>query len=140
MGRTTRRVKERTTWAVWLAIGAAFGLLGVAVGAAGTHALEGRIDADAMDTLRTAVRFQMQHAIALVALGGAAKVWRSRATTVCGALFAFGVVVFCGSLYALALFDAKPFGAVAPVGGLALMAGWGALAVGAVVDLLRRRK
>ena len=119
-------------WAAWVSAGAILGLLGVAMGAAGTHALEGRLNPDALDTLETAVRFQMYHAIALVAVGGLGSVWKSRTVTITCGLLTFGVVVFCGSLYLIALADIGAFGAVAPVGGLSLMAGWGALAVGAV--------
>ena len=119
-------------WAVWVAAGAILGLLGVAMGAAGTHALEGRLDADALDTLETAVRFQMYHAIALIAVGGLGSVWESRAVALTCGLLTFGIVVFCGSLYLIALADIGAFGAVAPVGGLSLMAGWGVLALGAL--------
>ncbi|MCY4655130.1 MAG: DUF423 domain-containing protein [Dehalococcoidia bacterium] len=119
------------SWAVWVAAGAILGLLGVAMGAAGTHALEGRLDADALDTLETAVRFQMYHSIALVAVGGLGYMWNSRAVSISCGLLTFGVIVFCGSLYLIALADIGAFGAVAPVGGLSLMAGWGTLAVGA---------
>ena len=68
-------------WALWLCVGAALGGLGVAIGAAGAHALEGRIDSDALDTLETAVRFQMYHGIALAGLGVAARVWRTGVVT-----------------------------------------------------------
>ncbi len=122
-------------WAAWVAAGAVLGLLGVVMGAAGTHALEGRLDTDALDTLETAVRFQMYHAIALVAVGGLGSVWKSRAVAITCGLLTFGVVVFCGSLYLIAFADIGVFGAVAPVGGLSLMAGWGTLAVGAIRHL-----
>ena len=106
------------------------------MGAAGTHALEGRLDPDALDTLETAVRFQMYHAIALVAVGGLGSVWNSRAVPITCGLLTFGIIVFCGSLYLIALADIGVFGAVAPVGGLSLMAGWGSLAVGAISRLI----
>lgn len=120
------------SWAAWVAVGAILGLLGVAMGAAGTHALEDRLDSDALDTLETAVRFQMYHAIALVAVGWLGSVWRSRAVAISCGLLTFGVIVFCGSLYLIALADISAFGAVAPVGGLSLMAGWGSLAIGTI--------
>ena len=107
------------------------GLLGVAMGAAGTHALESRLDADALDTLETATRFQMYHAIALVAFGGLGRVWKSRAVAISCGLLTFGSIVFCGSLYLIALADISAFGAVAPVGGVSLMTGWATLSVGA---------
>ena len=117
------------SWAAWVVVGAILGLLGVAMGAAGTHTLEDRLDAEALDTLETSVRFQMYHAIALVAVGALGSVWKSRAVTISCGLLTFGVIVFCGSLYLIALADIGVFGAVAPVGGLSLMAGWGALAI-----------
>ena len=120
------------SWAAWVAAGAILGLLGVVMGAAGTHALEGRLDADALDTLETAVRFQMYHSIALIAIGALGRAWKSRAVTVSCGLLTFGMIVFCGSLYLIALADIGAFGAVAPVGGLSLMAGWGSLAIGAL--------
>ena len=124
-------------WALWLCIGAALGGLGVAIGAAGAHTLEGRIDSDALDTLETAVRFQMYHGIALVGFGAVARVWQSRAVTLAAVLIAIGTVIFCGSLYVIALLDVGIFGAVAPVGGLSLMAGWAALAIGAGIKLFQ---
>ena len=123
-------------WAIWVAAGATLGLLGVAMGAAGTHALESRLDADALDTLETAARFQMYHAVALVAIGALGRVWSGRAVVVACGLLTFGTVVFCGSLYLIALADIGAFGAVAPVGGVSLMAGWGCLAVGAALRFI----
>ena len=123
-----------SAWVLWVTAGGFLGLFGVAMGAAGTHALEGRVAADSLDTVETAVRFQMYHAIALVALGGLSRVWRTRFVTWAGGLLLFGTIIFCGSLYLLALLDIGVFGAVAPVGGLSLMAGWAALAVGGVID------
>ena len=127
-------------WSLWICVGAALGGLAVAVGAAGTHLLETRIDSDSLDTLETAVRFQMYHAIALIVLGILASAWPVRVVTVSAVLLSVGVVIFCGSLYILALSDLAIFGAVAPVGGLSLMAGWAVLAFGAGARLLRRGK
>ena len=130
----------RHSWALWVCVGAVLGGLGVAIGAAGTHALEDRIDSDSLDTLETAVRFQMYHAIALIGIGAAAKVWQSRTLPIAGTLLSVGTIVFCGSLYLLALLDIGLFGAVAPVGGLSLMAGWAALAFGAGIEFIQRTK
>ena len=138
--RTGATGRVQHWWALWLCVGAALGGLGVAIGAAGTHALEGRIDSDSLDTLETAVRFQMYHGISLVGLGAVAKVWPSRVVTAAALLMAIGTVIFCASLYILALLDIGVFGAVAPVGGLSLMAGWAALAIGAGVEFTRRTK
>lgn len=135
--RTGTTGHTQSYWTLWLCVGAALGGLGVAIGAAGAHALEGRIDSDALDTLETAVRFQMYHGIALAGLGVAAKVWRSGVVTLAAVLMAAGTVVFCGSLYILALLDIGAFGAVAPVGGLSLIASWAVLAVGAGIEFIK---
>ncbi len=114
---------------VWIGAGAALGLLGVLAGAAGTHVLRGGIDASALDTFETAVRFQMYHAFALLVTGVLADRWRSRWTDAAGWLFVLGVLLFSGSLYGLALSGIGVLGAIAPVGGLSLMLAWAALAI-----------
>ncbi len=118
---------------VWLCVGAALGLLAVAAGAAGAHALRDALDADALRVFETAARFQMYHALALLATGLLAMRRQSRWVVAAGALFALGTLLFSGSLYALALTGAGMLGAVAPVGGVCLMAGWGMLGVAAIV-------
>ena len=80
----------------------------------------------------TAARFQMYHALALLATGLLAMRRRTRWVVAAGALFALGTLLFSGSLYALALTGAGMLGAVAPVGGVCLMAGWGMLGIAAV--------
>lgn len=117
---------------IWLAMGALFGLLAVVAGAAGTHALRDSLDTDALRVFETAARFQMYHALALLAVGLLAIRLRSLALSVAGALFALGTLLFSGSLYALALSGVGVLGAVAPVGGVCLMAGWAALAIAAL--------
>ena len=116
----------------WIALGAVFGLLGVVTGAAGTHLLESRLDADSLDTLETAVRFQMYHALALLVVGALAGTWGHRMLNLTGWLFTSGVVLFSGSLYLLSFTDTGAFGAVAPIGGLALISGWASLLIAAL--------
>lgn len=79
----------------------------------------------------TGVRYQMYHALALVAAGALARVAPSRAAAWAGGLWVAGVVIFSGTLYALALTGLRWFGAITPVGGVLLLAGWLALAVAA---------
>ena len=124
---------DMTDGRVWLCVGAALGLLAVVAGAAGTHALRDALEADALRVFETAARFQMYHALALLATGLLAMRRQSRWVVAAGALFALGTLLFSGSLYALALTGASMLGAVAPVGGVCLMAGWGMLGVAAVV-------
>lgn len=114
---------ERT----FLILAAIFGLTAVAMGAAGAHALEKRLDPQALQWVDTAVRYQMWHALAL--LGAAAlTAWKPAASlSVAGWAWAAGIVLFCGALYALALTGVRGFAHVAPFGGFALIAGWAAL-------------
>ena len=81
---------------------------------------------DAKD--ETGVRYHMYHALGLFAVAWAASRWPSGATTAAGWLLIVGIVIFSGSLYALVLTGQRWLGAVTPVGGLALIAGWAALA------------
>lgn len=115
---------------LWIAVGAFFGLLSVVAGALAVHSLRGVLEAGALDTFGTAARFQMYHALALLATGLLADRLRSRLITWAGGLFTAGTVIFSGSLYILALTGIGAFGAVAPVGGLSLIAGWTALIFG----------
>ena len=117
---------------VWVAVGAAFGLLAVVAGAAGVHALRDTIDADALNTFETAVRFQMFHALALLAIGSLSGRWTSGLVDAAGWLFIAGVLIFSGSLYILAITGIGVFGAIAPIGGLCLMSGWAMLIIGAM--------
>ena len=115
---------------LWIAVGAFFGLLSVVAGALAVHSLRGVLEAGALDTFGTAARFQMYHALALLATGLLADRIKSRLITLAGGLFTAGTVIFSGSLYILALTGIGAFGAVAPVGGLSLIAGWTALIFG----------
>ena len=117
--------------AIIIAIAAIFGLISVIAGAAGTHALRDTLDAGALRTFETAARFQMYHALALIAIGILSIHWQTRALTVSAALFTLGILLFSGSLYILALSGIGIFGAIAPIGGICLMAGWATLAFAA---------
>ncbi len=107
------------------------GLLGVGFGAFGAHALEARLTPELLAVFETGVRYQMYHAFALLAAAWGWARWPSRAFAIAGWLFIGGIVVFSGSLYALALTGIKGLGAVTPVGGLAFLGGWLCLAIGA---------
>ncbi|BAZ84719.1 DUF423 domain-containing protein [Dolichospermum compactum] len=115
----------------FLTIAAIFGGLSVAGGAFGAHALREKISARALEIFDTGSRYQMYHALALVLVAILISHLENppRTLLVSGWLFMIGVVIFSGSLYALSLTGIKSLGAVAPLGGLALMLGWAALAV-----------
>lgn len=111
----------------YLAFGAISAGLAVALGAFAAHALKMRLDPQALATFEVAVRYQMYHALALVAVGLLAERHESRLLGVSGALFVAGTVLFSGSLYALSLSGVTWLGAITPFGGVAFLSGWGCL-------------
>lgn len=113
---------------VFFAVGAVLAGLGVAAGAFGAHGLRARLEPEMLVVYETAVRYQMYHALALLAVGWAAGRWPGSGAALAGWLFVTGIVVFSGSLYVLALTGTRWLGAVTPLGGLAFLAGWVALA------------
>jgi uncharacterized membrane protein YgdD (TMEM256/DUF423 family) len=116
----------------WLAVGAVNGLVSVAAGAFGAHALKSRLSPDLLAVFETGARYQMFHALALVAVGLLQLVRPTLPLDGAGSSFLAGIVLFSGSLYALALTGQRAIGAITPVGGVALLAGWTLLALAAV--------
>ena len=112
-----------TTWAGIL------GFLAVAFGAFGAHMLRDRISTESMQIFQTGVQYHMAHALALLGLSALAT--RVRFASAIGWLFIFGVLVFSGSLYLLAITGERWLGAITPIGGLCFLLGWALLAVGA---------
>ena len=108
-------------------LGCVAAFLAVGAGAFGAHALESRLSADRLGTFELAARYQMYHALALLAVGWACTRWPGAMTTGSGWMFVVGIVVFCGSLYALALGAPRWFGAITPIGGVSFLIGWGML-------------
>jgi uncharacterized membrane protein YgdD (TMEM256/DUF423 family) len=111
----------------WIWIAAAFGATGVILGAFGAHALEARLDDHALASWRTAVQYQLIHAVALLALAlrsaeGGPQIqlpaW----------LFSLGITLFSGSIYLLVLTTLRWPGPLTPLGGLCFIAGWVSLA------------
>ena len=103
--------------------GAKLALLAVALGAFGAHALRTRLSPEDLAIFETGVRYQMYHALALFAVAWAASRWPGTAVNAAGWMFIVGVLIFSGSLYALALTDTRWLGAITPVGGVALILG-----------------
>jgi uncharacterized membrane protein YgdD (TMEM256/DUF423 family) len=112
-------------------LGAAAGLIGVALGAFGAHALRARLSPEMLVIFETSVRYQMYHAFALFATAWGWARWRHPAFRVAGVMFAAGMALFSGSLYALAMSGVRSLGIITPFGGAALLAGWCGLAWGA---------
>jgi uncharacterized membrane protein YgdD (TMEM256/DUF423 family) len=113
-------------------LAAALMFAAVAAGAFGAHALKARLGPDALAVWHTAVQYHAWHALGLLAAGLLLlHKPESAALAVAAWLFVAGIALFSGSLYALALTGMRGLGAVTPVGGVAFLAGWAALAWGA---------
>ncbi len=110
------------------AMGAINALVAVAAGAFGAHALKQRLDAHRLDVFETAARYQMYHALGMLAAAWLASRGLALASTG-GWIMQAGVIVFSGSLYALALSGETWLGAITPIGGLAMMIAWALLAI-----------
>lgn len=121
---------------IFLAIAAVLGGTAVAAGAFGSHALKARLSERALEIFDLGTRYQMYHAlalflVALLLLQTAATQSAQSLLAAAGVAFIAGVVIFSGSLYALSLTGVKVLGAITPLGGIALMVGWGCLAIAA---------
>jgi uncharacterized membrane protein YgdD (TMEM256/DUF423 family) len=104
--------------------GALFAMLAVAAGAFGAHALAARLTPERLAIFETGVRYQMYHALGLFALGWAAARWPAAALGTPAALMIAGVLVFSGTLYALALGSPRWLGMITPIGGSCLIFAW----------------
>lgn len=112
-------------------IGALMGLVGVGLGAFGAHGLRGRLSPEMLAVFETGVRYQLYHALALLATAALLSRAEGRAAIVAGWSFTTGILIFSGSLYALTLTGVTMLGAITPIGGVAFLVGWAALAYAA---------
>jgi uncharacterized membrane protein YgdD (TMEM256/DUF423 family) len=112
----------------FLMVGALAGFVGVALGAFGAHGLRARLSPESLAVFETGVRYQMYHAFAILIVAVALARFDGWILRTAGWLFTAGIVVFSGSLYALALTGTRTFGAITPIGGLAFLAAWALLA------------
>lgn len=111
------------------AVGAFLAAAAVGLGAFGAHALKSKLDQRAFEIFETAAHYHLLHAVGVLALaalaaGGQSPAKRSSRLVAAGWLLVVGVIVFSGSLYVLAITGVRAFGAVTPIGGVALLAGW----------------
>jgi len=114
-------------------LAALFGLLGVALGAFGAHGLHTVLDDRALSLFQTAVRYQFYHVVALLMCGAFDRSGMNRRLLAFAtASFSLGIILFCGSLYLLALTSRHGLGWVTPLGGAALIVGWLLLLVSAL--------
>jgi uncharacterized membrane protein YgdD (TMEM256/DUF423 family) len=124
--------KGDTVMSTYVKIGAAAAFLSVAIGAFGAHMLEGRISDQYLEVYRTGVQYHMYHALGILLIAALADKLNSRKLALWASrLLLIGIVLFSGSLYALALSGVKVLGAITPLGGVAFLAGWLCLALAA---------
>jgi uncharacterized membrane protein YgdD (TMEM256/DUF423 family) len=119
----------------WVLSGAVFACLGVILGAFGAHALKESLSDRSLQIYQTACHYQFIHALALILLGIASSTVLANSNgnllSAAGWLFSAGIILFSGSLYALALTDIKILGAITPFGGLSFIVGWACFAIAA---------
>jgi uncharacterized membrane protein YgdD (TMEM256/DUF423 family) len=110
---------------------AAFGAISVGAGAFGAHALRAKLEPRMLEVWETGAQYQMYHALALLAVAWLISKSPSTAATAAGWAFIIGVLIFSGSLYAMALSGVRALGAITPIGGVAFIIGWICLAIAA---------
>ena len=113
-------------WA--LLVAAVAGFLAVALGAFAAHGLRNVLSAEYLTVFQTGVHYQMVHALALLAVGMLLQKSPARSLRIAAWGFTLGIVLFSGSLYALTLSGVRSLGMITPLGGVAFLVGWAALA------------
>lgn len=113
-------------------LAALLGALAVAAGAFGAHALRARLEPRLLEVFETGARYQMYHAIAMLAAAWIVTRFPGSLANASGWLFLAGTVLFSGSLYAMAFTGIRALGAITPLGGVCFIAGWGCLALAAM--------
>lgn len=116
---------------IFIFLGALNGLLAVGLGAFGAHALRSRIPPDLLEVYQTSSSYHGIHALGLIAVGLLLLHIRSRWAEAAGWLLLLGILLFCGSLYSLAMTGIRPLGIVTPFGGVAFLLGWACLCTAA---------
>lgn len=111
-----------------LVAGTLFGMLAVILGAFGAHALKDILDGNSLESFHTGVRYQMYHALLMIAVGGT-HIWTEKVKKWVFYLLVIGLILFSGSIYGLSTYEItsinfKPIGFVTPIGGLLLILGW----------------
>ena len=109
---------------LFIGIGALLAGLSVALGAFGAHGLRDTLSPEDLATFEMGARYQMYHALALLAVAWAYARWEAPLVQVAGWLFVIGILIFAGSVYALVLTGQRWLGALTPLGGVALLAAW----------------
>jgi uncharacterized membrane protein YgdD (TMEM256/DUF423 family) len=117
---------------LFFVIGAVSACIAVGAGAFGAHALKSRLSADMLAVFEVGARYQMYHALALLACAWALTKWPGTLVNAAGWFFILGTLLFSGSLYMLSLTGLRWVGAITPLGGVALLAGWICLGAAAI--------
>lgn len=107
--------------------GAIAAFIAVALGAFGAHSLRTRLTPEMLNIFEVGVRYQMYHALGLIAVAWAITRWPEANLNAAGWAFIVGIIVFSGSLYLLTLTDTRWLGAITPIGGIAFLIGWAIL-------------
>jgi uncharacterized membrane protein YgdD (TMEM256/DUF423 family) len=105
-------------------LGTVFSFLGVALGAFGAHALKQRLAPESLQIFEVGVRYQMYHAFALFAVAWVIHSWNLDSAAASGWWFTAGIILFSGSLYAIALTGVTWLGMITPCGGICFLLGW----------------
>jgi len=116
----------------WFAAGALLAGTGVALGAFGAHGLKSRVTADLLAVFEVGVRYQIYHALALLAVSWATTRWPGNWINASGWLFLAGILLFSGSLYVMTFTGQRWLGAITPLGGVCFILGWVSLAAGII--------
>jgi uncharacterized membrane protein YgdD (TMEM256/DUF423 family) len=117
---------------IFIVASSLLGFIGVALGAFGAHALKQKLSPEMLAIFETGARYHLIHAAVLLGIGILARQMDVTALKISGFAMIFGIIVFSGSLYALAISGVRVLGAITPIGGLGLLVGWGALALSAL--------
>lgn len=127
----THRAGASDSLRLFILLGSLSAFVAVGAGAFGAHTLKERLTPEMLAVFETGARYQMYHALALVAVAVASVYLPGRLVKAAGWLFVLGTVIFSGTLYALSMTGLRWLGAITPVGGVCFLAGWLCLAVGA---------
>lgn len=117
---------------IWMVLGAINALISVAAGAFGAHGLRAKLSPELLAVFETGARYQMYHALGLIAVGLLARSQPTPLLSAAGWLMFAGIIVFSGSLYTLTLSGIRGFGAITPIGGVAFLVAWALFAAAAL--------
>ncbi len=115
------------SYKVFISLAALFGLAAVIIGSLAAHALDKGLTAEALQRVYTAQEYQFYHVVALLSVGILVSLHRNQDSMLlklAGLFFVLGILLFSGSLYALALTDNALYGKVTPFGGISFILGW----------------